>query len=92
VAQIEASIDIPVSADEIWQLIGGFGSLPDWLNGSARNGRPVDRWALAGLRPAIMVASLLMGCGFRRMRRASGFPKVTAVMPATWEQIIGKRR
>jgi uncharacterized protein YndB with AHSA1/START domain len=31
-AQVEASIDIPVSPDEIWQLIGGFGSLPDWLN------------------------------------------------------------
>jgi hypothetical protein len=31
-AQVEASIDIPVSPDEIWQLIGGFGSLPDWLS------------------------------------------------------------
>ncbi|WP_432033328.1 SRPBCC family protein [Streptomyces antibioticus] len=26
-----ASIDIPVPADRVWQLIGGFGSLPDWL-------------------------------------------------------------
>jgi hypothetical protein len=31
-SQVEASIDIPVSPDEIWQLIGGFGSLPDWLS------------------------------------------------------------
>ena len=31
-AQVEASIDIPVSPDEIWQLIGGFGTLPDWLS------------------------------------------------------------
>ena len=31
-AQVEASIDIPVSPDEIWRLIGGFGSLPDWLS------------------------------------------------------------
>jgi hypothetical protein len=30
-AQASASIDIPVSPDRIWQLIGGFGSLPDWL-------------------------------------------------------------
>jgi hypothetical protein len=31
-AHVSASINIPVSADEIWQLIGGFGSLPDWLS------------------------------------------------------------
>ena len=31
-AQVEASIDIPVSPDEIWHLIAGFGSLPDWLS------------------------------------------------------------
>ncbi|WP_103531099.1 SRPBCC family protein [Streptomyces sp. SM11] len=26
-----ASTELPVSADRVWQLIGGFGSLPDWL-------------------------------------------------------------
>lgn len=26
-----ASITLPVSADRVWQLIGGFNSLPDWL-------------------------------------------------------------
>jgi len=26
-----ASTDISASADQVWQLIGGFGSLPDWL-------------------------------------------------------------
>lgn len=26
-----ASIAVPASADEVWQLIGGFDSLPDWL-------------------------------------------------------------
>ncbi|AOJ62641.1 hypothetical protein WJ32_09350 [Burkholderia ubonensis] len=31
-AQACASIDIPASADEVWKLIGGFGSLPDWLS------------------------------------------------------------
>lgn len=30
-AEASASIDLPLSADEVWQLIGGFGSLPDWL-------------------------------------------------------------
>ncbi|MFE4335618.1 SRPBCC family protein [Streptomyces sp. NPDC056831] len=30
-ATTTASIDIPVSPDRIWQLIGGFGSVPDWL-------------------------------------------------------------
>jgi hypothetical protein len=30
-AQAAARIDIPASPDEVWQLIGGFGSLPDWL-------------------------------------------------------------
>jgi len=30
-ATTSASIDIPASADQVWQLIGGFNSLPDWL-------------------------------------------------------------
>ncbi|MHC8366522.1 SRPBCC family protein [Pseudomonas sp. ZT5P21] len=30
-ATASAFIDIPASADEVWQLIGGFNSLPDWL-------------------------------------------------------------
>jgi Polyketide cyclase / dehydrase and lipid transport len=30
-AQASSSIDIPASPDEVWQLIGGFNSLPDWL-------------------------------------------------------------
>jgi hypothetical protein len=31
VATTTASIDIAASPDRVWQLIGGFGSLPDWL-------------------------------------------------------------
>lgn len=30
-ATTAASLDIPVSPDRVWQLIGGFDSLPDWL-------------------------------------------------------------
>jgi carbon monoxide dehydrogenase subunit G len=30
-AQASASIDIAVPPDQVWQLIGGFNSLPDWL-------------------------------------------------------------
>jgi Polyketide cyclase / dehydrase and lipid transport len=30
-AQASASIDMPVSPDRVWQLIGGFDTLPDWL-------------------------------------------------------------
>ncbi|HEY4351788.1 MAG TPA: SRPBCC family protein [Paraburkholderia sp.] len=30
-AQASASIEIAAPADRVWQLIGGFGSLPDWL-------------------------------------------------------------
>ncbi|QQC65866.1 SRPBCC family protein [Paraburkholderia ginsengisoli] len=26
-----ASIEVPASASQVWQLIGGFNSLPDWL-------------------------------------------------------------
>ncbi|HWH86018.1 MAG TPA: SRPBCC family protein [Pseudomonas sp.] len=26
-----ATMDIPASADQVWQLIGGFNTLPDWL-------------------------------------------------------------
>jgi hypothetical protein len=27
--QASAAIDIPARPDQVWQLIGGFGSLPD---------------------------------------------------------------
>lgn len=30
-ATASAFIDIPASPDQVWQLIGGFNSLPDWL-------------------------------------------------------------
>ena len=30
-ASTTASLDIPQSPDRVWRLIGGFGSLPDWL-------------------------------------------------------------
>jgi len=30
-AQASANIDIPASPDRVWQLIGGFDSLPDWI-------------------------------------------------------------
>lgn len=30
-ATASAVIEIPVSADQVWQLVGGFNSLPDWL-------------------------------------------------------------
>ncbi|MEU6554357.1 SRPBCC family protein [Streptomyces sp. NPDC046915] len=30
-ASTTAFIDIPQGPDRVWQLIGGFGSLPDWL-------------------------------------------------------------
>ncbi|MGZ7456887.1 SRPBCC family protein [Pseudomonas sp. Ma2-10] len=31
-ATASAFIDIPATADQVWQLIGGFNSLPDWLS------------------------------------------------------------
>ncbi|MGW7069359.1 SRPBCC family protein [Streptomyces sp. NPDC054855] len=30
-ASTSTSVEIPVPADRVWQLIGGFDSLPDWL-------------------------------------------------------------
>jgi hypothetical protein len=30
-AQASSNIELDVPADEVWKLIGGFGSLPDWL-------------------------------------------------------------
>ncbi|AIF48480.1 SRPBCC family protein [Dyella japonica] len=30
-AQASATITLPVAPDRVWQLIGGFDSLPDWL-------------------------------------------------------------
>jgi len=31
VATASSVIEIPVSADQVWQLVGGFNTLPDWL-------------------------------------------------------------
>ncbi|KAB0643013.1 SRPBCC family protein [Burkholderia latens] len=31
-ANANASIEVSASADTVWKLIGGFGSLPDWLS------------------------------------------------------------
>jgi len=31
VAKASAVIEVPVSAEQVWQLVGGFNSLPDWL-------------------------------------------------------------
>jgi ribosome-associated toxin RatA of RatAB toxin-antitoxin module len=31
VATASSVIEVPVSADQVWQLIGGFNTLPDWL-------------------------------------------------------------
>ncbi|MDX3853212.1 SRPBCC family protein [Streptomyces sp. AK02-01A] len=30
-AATSVSLEIPATADKVWQLIGGFGALPDWL-------------------------------------------------------------
>jgi hypothetical protein len=30
-ATTSTSIDLPVPPERVWELIGGFGSLPDWL-------------------------------------------------------------
>ena len=32
-ASAHATLDLAIPADEIWQLIGGFNSLPDWIPG-----------------------------------------------------------
>ncbi|WPP01547.1 SRPBCC family protein [Pseudomonas sp. HR96] len=29
--EASASLDLPVSAEDVWKLVGGFQSLPDWL-------------------------------------------------------------
>jgi hypothetical protein len=36
-ASAKATLDLPGSPDEVWQLIGGFGSLPDWLPGVSQS-------------------------------------------------------
>jgi len=30
-ATAKASVELPVPAEQVWKLIGGFGALPDWL-------------------------------------------------------------
>src|SRR5215813_13860094 len=36
-ARASASVDIPALPDQLWQLIGGFGSLPDWQPNISRS-------------------------------------------------------
>jgi hypothetical protein len=36
-AHASVAIEIPAPPDQVWQLIGGFGSLPDWLPYIARS-------------------------------------------------------
>ena len=36
-ASAKAAADINVPPDELWQLIGGFGSLPDWVPGVSQS-------------------------------------------------------
>lgn len=33
----KATVDLNVPPDEVWQLIGGFGSLPDWIPGLSQS-------------------------------------------------------
>lgn len=30
-ATASSSVDLPIPAEDIWNVVGGFGSLPDWL-------------------------------------------------------------
>lgn len=30
-AQASATVELPVPPEQVWELVGGFGSLPDWL-------------------------------------------------------------
>lgn len=30
-SQTRATVEIPASADDVWKLLGGFNTLPDWL-------------------------------------------------------------
>jgi len=30
-AQASATVELPLPPEEVWELIGGYGSLPDWL-------------------------------------------------------------
>lgn len=36
-AQAFASVDLKKSPEEVWQVIGGFGSLPDWFSFIAKS-------------------------------------------------------
>ena len=33
----KVTADLDVSPNELWQLIGGFGSLPDWVPGVSQS-------------------------------------------------------
>jgi hypothetical protein len=53
VAHASAAIEIPAPPDQVWELIGGFGSLPDWLPNIAkselREGGRVRRLGITGV-------------------------------------------
>jgi len=37
VAKASATIEIPATVDQVWELVGGFDSLPDWLSFIAKS-------------------------------------------------------
>ncbi len=81
-AQADASIDLPVPADEVWALIGGFGSLPDWLpyipRSELREGGRVRR--LANPEGAAIVERLM---AFDHTGRSYSYAILEAPFPVT---------
>jgi hypothetical protein len=81
-AQASAMIDIPAAPDRVWQLIGEFGSLPDWLpfipKSELREGGRVRR--LANVRGDIIVERLE---AFDNAARSSTYTILQAPFPVT---------
>jgi hypothetical protein len=81
-AQASATIDIPAAPDRVWQLIGGFGSLPDWLpsipKSELREGGRVRR--LANVRGDIIVERLET---FDNAARSYTYTILQAPLPVT---------
>ena len=81
-AQASASVDIPASPDQVWELIGGFGSLPDWLphipqSELSRGGRVRH---LANLKGEIIVEQLE---AFDNLARSYSYSILKASSPVT---------
>jgi hypothetical protein len=81
-AQASANIDLPVSGEIVWQLIGGFNSLPDWSPNILRS-QPTEGGRVRHLTTANGVTIVERLEKFDNAARSYSYSIVQAPFPIT---------